>query len=60
MGLGLKLDESQLTTQSWDSHDLLPDSQLLPGSLLNKSLPSPPLFIPDSQADSSQELSQGS
>jgi hypothetical protein len=47
------MDESQL---SWDSRDLLPDSQLLPDSL---SQPSPPLFVPDSQADSSQELSQG-
>jgi len=41
------------------SRDLLPDSQLLPDSLLNESIPSPPLFVPDSQADSSQELSQG-
>ena len=52
-----QIDESQ-PIQSWDSRDLLPDSQLLPDSLL-ESLPSPPLFVPDSQADSSQELSQG-
>jgi hypothetical protein len=53
-----QIDESQ-PTESWDSRDLLPDSQLLPDSLLNESIPSPPLFVPDSQADSSQELSQG-
>ena len=47
-----QINESQ---QSWGSRDLLPDSQLLPDSL---SQPSPPLFVPDSQADSSQELSQ--
>ena len=52
-----QIDKSQ-PTQSWDSRDLLPDSRLLPDSLL-ESLPSPPLFVSDSQADSSQELSQG-
>jgi hypothetical protein len=36
--------------ESRDSRDLLPDSL---------TQPSPPLFVPDSQADSSQELSQG-
>jgi hypothetical protein len=54
-----QINESQQTTQSCDSRDLLPDSQLLPDSLINESIPSPPLFVPDSQADSSQELSQG-
>jgi hypothetical protein len=49
------IDKSQ-PTQSWDSRDLLPDSQLLPDSLTQ---PSPPLFVLDSQIDSSQELSQG-
>ena len=70
----LEIPESQQTTQSWDSRngprppqmdesqslnsrDILPDSQLLPDSFIQ---PSPPLIIPDSQADSSQELSQGS
>jgi hypothetical protein len=48
-----QINESQ---RSWDSRDLLPDSQLLPGSLL-ESIPSPPLFVPDSQEESSQELS---
>jgi hypothetical protein len=63
-----EIPESQQTTQSWDSRDglrpvtepltpeLLTHSQLLPDSL---SQPSPPLFVPDSQAESSQELSQG-
>jgi DDE superfamily endonuclease len=53
-----QINESQ-PIDSWGSRDLLPDSQLLPDSLLNESIPSPPLFVPDSQADSSQELSQG-
>jgi hypothetical protein len=53
-----QIDESQ-PMESWDSRDLLLDSQLLPDSLLNESILSPPLFVPDSQADSSQELSQG-
>ncbi|PMD66010.1 uncharacterized protein K444DRAFT_607429 [Hyaloscypha bicolor E] len=42
-----QIEESQ-PTQSWDSRDLPPDSL---------EIPSPPLFVPDSQADSSQELS---
>ena len=41
---------NQLQPQSWESRDLLPDS-------LVKSIPSPPLFVPDSQEESSQELS---
>jgi hypothetical protein len=61
-----QINESQLFTQSWDSRDdlrpvtepltpeLLAHSQLLPNSLTQ---PSPPLFVPDSQADSSQEFS---
>ena len=32
----------------------------VPDSLLNESILSPLLFVPDSQADSAQELSQGS
>ena len=48
-----QINESQQTTQSCDPRDLLPDSQLLPDSLINESIPSPPLFVPDSQADSS-------
>ena len=56
----LSLPDSQKTTQSCDSRDLLPDSQLLPDSLINESIPSPPLFVLDSQAESSQESSQGS
>ena len=45
-----QINESQYSTQSWDTRDLLPDSQLLPDSLF-ESIPSPPLFIPDSQAE---------
>jgi hypothetical protein len=57
-------NSSQQTTQSWDSRDnrpvtpellspeLLTHSQLLPDSLASQ--PSPPLFVPDSQAESSQ------
>ncbi|PMD53827.1 uncharacterized protein K444DRAFT_618308 [Hyaloscypha bicolor E] len=45
-----QINESQHSTQSWDARDLLPDSQLLPDSLF-ESIPSPPLFIPDSQAE---------
>jgi hypothetical protein len=63
-----QINESQQTTQSWDSRDgprpvtpgFLTHSQLLPNSLL-ASQPSPPLFIPDSQEESSQsQPSQGS
>jgi hypothetical protein len=39
-----QINESQPSTQSWDSRDLLPNSLL-------ESTPSPPLFIPDSQAE---------
>jgi hypothetical protein len=42
-----QIDESQ-PIESWDSRDLLSDSLTQPS----------PLFVPDSQADSSQELSQ--
>ena len=43
---------SPLYTPNWEvPKSLLPDS-------LNESVPSPPLFVPDSQAESSQELSQ--
>jgi hypothetical protein len=48
-------DKSQ-PAESWGSRDFLTNSQLLPDSLTQ---PSPPLFVPDSQAESSQELSQG-
>jgi len=68
-----EIPESQQTTQTWDSRnglrpvtepltpELLTHSQLLPDSL---SQPFPPLFVLDSQAESSQaessqELSQG-
>jgi hypothetical protein len=37
------------------TQELIPASQLLPDSLIQSS--SPPLFVLDSQADSSQELS---
>jgi hypothetical protein len=40
-GLRPQINESQ--PQSWDSRDLLPDSL--------ESIPSPPLFVPDSQAE---------
>jgi hypothetical protein len=48
-----QINESQPSIQSWDSRDLLPDSLL-------ESIPSPPLFVPDSQADSSQESNTSS
>jgi hypothetical protein len=50
--LSLSLSDSQKTTQSWDSRNG-------PRPQIGESQPSPPLFIPDSQADFSQELSQG-
>ena len=55
--------ESQQTTQSRDNRPVTPEllthSQLLPDSLASQ--PSPPLFVPDSQAEPSQaEPSQGS
>jgi hypothetical protein len=49
-----QISESQQTIQSWDSRDLLPDSQLLLDSLFNESIPSPPLFVLDSQSQPSQ------
>jgi hypothetical protein len=63
----LSLPDSQKTTQSWDSRNSprpqIDESQLTEpwdsrGLLLDSlTQPSPPLFVLDSQADSSQELS---
>ena len=49
-GPRLQIDKSQ-PIQSWDSRDLLPDSQLLPDSLFIKSILFPLFFIPDFQIE---------